>query len=131
MTKLADASYLIAWFLGDTRIESANRSMAFATLPHQYAETFLYFRKHGAAAKEIEASLASVKLVVPTVAELFLAGERYLAARKAKACKASLADAMLAAVAEQRGEVLLALAEDFRHLNFKKHSGATWKVQKR
>jgi predicted nucleic acid-binding protein len=128
MTTIADASFLVAWLRGETLAPGAQR-LGFSTLPAQYAETFVHFLKRGVAPEAISSALAPVALLLATELELALAAKRYVAARRVKGCKASLADAILAAVAETRGAELLATDADFRYLNFRKTRDAVWRVR--
>jgi predicted nucleic acid-binding protein len=122
---IAGASFLVAWLRGETSTPSEHLSR-FTTLPAQYAEVYVHFLKRKVSPEAIAAALVPVALLAATEAELALAAKRYVNARRSKDCKASLADAILGAVAETRNSELLSIDEDFRHLNFRKLNGTVW-----
>lgn len=114
-----DSSFAIEWLLGSERASAVKLPAAgFATLATQYAEILVFFSKRLKDLTPLAAQLEAVSLKHADRAELSAAAQKYLLARAAGS-KASLADAMLAAVAESRDEPVATFDADFAALGCK------------
>ena len=90
----------------------------------QYAEVCAFFFRRSR--KFSVTALEAFDLVHEDTDELLTAALLYVHAR-ARASKASLADAVLAATVRNRGGVLYAFDEDFRHLGLQREALGRWK----
>lgn len=123
-TSWIDSSFAVEWLLGRDRARGYSLDPAqIATLPAQYAEICVFFLRRDESFS-IEA-LASLSIEAHTEAELLEAARLWLRARNA-GNKASLADAILAAVVRTRGGVLFSFDRDFQHLGLFRERGAIW-----
>jgi predicted nucleic acid-binding protein len=130
-TILVDASYCVAWLCGEPRALAAPAAARMATLPSQRAEVLMYFLRRGQSCAVTAEALLMIDLLHATEAEIDLAATRYVTARRQSGCKASLADALLAAVGEKRRFDVLTLDADFLHLHFRSADGCRWSVRRR
>lgn len=118
-----DSSFAIEWLLGTRRAKRVNLGDEVrSTLPAQYAEIFIFFLRHGYDPVHIVNELEGLDLWQPQKTHLQRAGFLYLEARKRKG-KASLADAILAAVAYVRQEKIASFDQDFSRLGFSHRNG--------
>ncbi|HYC91231.1 MAG TPA: PIN domain-containing protein [Thermoanaerobaculia bacterium] len=120
-----DTSFAVEWLRGTPRASETGfrRSARMQILPLQYAEVCAYFIRQRR--KFSLAVLDPLEIVTVGVQELVAAADLYLRARAAGS-KASLADAVLAATVRNRGGVLYAFDEDFRHLGLQQESIGRW-----
>lgn len=124
-----DASFAIEWYLNSPAV-------ARITLPpgevgmvsQQYAETLVFFRKQDKELSRILNALSPIRLIEPNRTQLLQASELYVKARREPRCKASLADAILASMVLDQGEVLFSLDQDFRYLSLRPWDEAKWRV---
>lgn len=122
-----DASFGVEWLLGTPRAAQVVLPREpLAILPAQFAEILAYFARRMGDLAPVMAQLEALNLEVATRRELMFAARLYHEAR-ARRSKASLADAMLAAVARERKESLLAFDADFAELGLKGRRGV-WMV---
>ncbi len=123
-----DSSFAVEWLAGTERAEKVQyESEPLGILPSQYAETFVLFLKKGFEPENVAQQLESLEIKHPENIHLQLAAKLYLEARKSPKSKASLADAILAAVAYHRHEKILAFDGDFKDLGFKEKNGV-WSI---
>jgi predicted nucleic acid-binding protein len=121
-----DASFAIEWLGGTKRAKDVDPKPGrnVRILPLQYAEVCAYFLRSNR--KFSPALLGGMELVHADADELLQAAFHYGRAR-ALGSKASMADAILAATVLDRGGVLYAFDEDFRHLGLRRESPGRWK----
>lgn len=114
-----DSSFAVEWLLGTDRAREIEVSVknGLAILPAQYAEILAYFMRKTSNSMVVIDQLEALDLEHPDKSELQLAAQLYDSARRRKS-KASLADAILAAVAESRGGEIFSFDDDFRYLGF-------------
>lgn len=120
-----DSSFAVEYLLGTARAGQVTLGGEhLVTLPAQFAEIAAFFLRRD---PEFEiAQLEPIDLTAPDETDSFAAARLYLAARSSKS-KASLADALLAATARNRGGDILAFDEDFRHLGFTRVEPGLWR----
>lgn len=120
-----DASFAVEWLRGTARAaESGFRLSARPQiLAMQYAEVCAYFLRERR--KFSPGVLEPLQLVTAGPEELLDGANLYGRARDAGS-KASLADAVLAAVVRGRGGVLYTFDEDFRHLGLQREGVGRW-----
>jgi predicted nucleic acid-binding protein len=119
-----DSSFAIEFLLGERRAAGVNLgSRQLVTLPAQYAEICAFFLRRDPGFDPTP--LEQLELVAVDEGEALAAAKLYVAART-DGSKASLADAMLAAVVRSRGGELLAFDDDFRHLGMHRESSGRW-----
>lgn len=124
-----DASFAIAWLVDDPRLEAWSDSLTDLAMPgHHYAETLGFFLRKGLDLTRVRSELETVQLVHPDRSHLEEASLLYFQARRSSSCKASLADAILAAMASRERETLLSFDEDFRYLGLVQFEKARWKA---
>ncbi len=122
-----DSSFAIEWLLGTPRAEKVKLGNdALGILPAQYAETFTFFLKKDYDPLLISQQLEALELKYPEKIELKRASFLYLEARQHKS-KASLADAILAAVAQERKEKIASFDDDFSDLGLKQYQNF-WEI---
>lgn len=120
-----DSSFAVEWLLGTERPKGVDfQGEELAVLPMQYTETFVYFMKQGVDPLVISQQLVALELRNPEKVDLQKAAFLYLEAREKKS-KASLADALLAAVAQRHQEKIVAFDDDFADLGMIK-KGHYW-----
>lgn len=118
-----DASFAIEWLLGTAKAaEITLPRTEKGILPAQYSEILVYFGRRVGDLSPVIEQLEALKLEHPNKGELQEAAQIYLQAKKQKS-KASLVDAMLAAVAIKRNESLLSFDSDFADLGLKNSEG--------
>jgi len=126
-----DASFAIEWLQGTKKVKSVSlRKLVgqFGILSAQYIETLVYFEKRSMDSteySEIIKQLTAFTIYHPKVSELHYTSTLYLKARQ-QSSKASLADALLAAVTTLRKDTLLAFDNDFQDLGLRKISSGRW-----
>ena len=120
-----DSSFAVEWLLGTPRAAEVGlrRSARAQILTMQYAEVCAYFIRQRR--KFSPAVLEPLDLTTADAQELLDGASLYARARAAGS-KASLADAVLAAVVHSRGGVLYTFDEDFRDLALKRESPGRW-----
>ena len=119
-----DSSFAIEFLLGEHRaagVKLGGRQLL--TLPTQYAEICAFFLRRDPAFDS--SALELLELVAVDEGEAIAAAKLYVTARAAGS-KASLADAMLAALVHTRGGELLAFDDDFRHLGLRHVAPGRW-----
>lgn len=118
-----DASFAIEWLLGTAKAAEMNLPRTEkGILPAQYSEILVYFGRRIGDLSPVVEELEALKLEHPNKEELQEAAQIYLQAKKQKS-KASLVDAILAAVAIKRNESLLSFDSDFADLGLKNSQG--------
>ena len=118
-----DSSFAVEWLMGSARSKALDVSRdTLGILPMQYAETFAFFLKREVNPLQIARQLESLTLISPDKIHLQQASLLYLEARRQKS-KASLADAVLAAVAHERREKILSFDQDFAFLGLSEKQG--------
>ena len=118
-----DSSFAIEWLLGTERVAKfVLPDESHAILPTQYAEVMAYFCKRMDDPSSAASQLEALQLATPTRYELQQATKLYVMARE-KRSKASLADAILAAVAINRKCKVLSFDADFAALGFREKAG--------
>lgn len=123
-----DSSFAIEWLSGSLRAGRVKLPTdALGILPQQYAETFTFFLKQGHDPIKIANELDTLELKSPKKIHLQLGSQLYFKARQAPKSKASLADAVLAAVIHVSREKLVAFDQDFSNLDLKEKNGI-WQV---
>ncbi|MGB0680393.1 MAG: PIN domain-containing protein [Polyangiales bacterium] len=96
---LLDASFVIAWLLGEARAARLPvHAHLLGILPAQYCEVLVHFLRRGVSRAHLLAQLTPIDRLAPQEDELQDAAERYLTARRQQS-KASLADAIMVATA--------------------------------
>ena len=112
------------WLLGLKRAASFDLSATnLAILPSQFAEICVFFlRRDPEFSPQV---LAAIELEMATEQELLDAALLWIRARALKK-KASLADAMIAAVVRGRGDMLLSFDHDFATLGLVETSPGLW-----
>lgn len=125
-----DSSFAIPWLLGDpmTRRVSLGEE-ARGVLPAQYGEVLVYFGKRLEDLTVVVAQLESLSLGQLEKGEIEMAAQLFVKARleaRQKKSKASLADAMLAAVSRQRHETVLSFDHDFISLGLTQSQPGLW-----
>ena len=114
-----DSSFAIEWLLGTERAKKADfKKESPAILPMQYMETFVFFLKMKLDPIRIANELEALELIQPVKPHLQEASFLYREARLRKS-KASMADAILAAVAYERKEKVASFDRDFDSLGLK------------
>ena len=122
-----DSSFAIEWLLETDRAKQAEISdTPLAILPMQYMETFSFFLKKLVDPMQIIRELSPLEMTHPEKIHIQRGSFLYLEARRQKS-KASLADALLAAVVAERRECLLSFDEDFSFLGLKGKNGL-WNI---
>ena len=120
-----DSSFAVEWLQGLERAKGAELGdELLAILPSQYLEVYSFFLKMGRSPVAIAHELEPLELKNPEKVHLQHAASLYLEARRKKS-KASLADALLAAVARVNAEKIAAFDGDFAFLGLKKQ-GVFW-----
>ena len=118
-----DSSFAIEWLLGTKKAASVPLSHEpLSILPLQYIETLTYFFRREVDPLRITNEMEGLELKHPEKLHLPQASLLYLEARKRNS-KASLADALLATVAQERGEKIASFDHDFAALGFKLKGG--------
>ena len=121
-----DSSFAIPWLLGDPMIRRVSLGEeARGILPAQYGEILVYFGKRLEDLTVVVAQLESLSLGQLEKGEIEMAAQLFVRARRKKS-KASLADAMLAAVAHQRHETVLSFDHDFISLGLTQSQPGLW-----
>ena len=119
-----DASFAIEWLVGSKRAESISlRGQQLGILPMQYLETLVFFQKRMKDSALITEQLDSLELRHPTTAQLHHAAYLYVQARHQKNSKASLADALMAAVARDTNDAIASFDLDLKHLGLTLENG--------
>lgn len=119
-----DSSFAVAWLLGESKASEINFSrQPLGILPSQYAETLCFFGRQKSDLTVVINEMEITHLVSPLKNDLLLASELYLKARYTHKSKASLADAILAAVAIHHEEMILSFDQDFKFLGFENRQG--------
>lgn len=123
-----DSSFAVEWLLGTDKAKRIKLPQeAMGILPQQYAETFVFFLRRGLDPTAIANELESLELMAPEKTHLQLGAQLYAKARLSHKSKASLADAVLAAVVLVNGEKLLAFDRDFSQLGLHEKN-ALWQA---
>lgn len=118
-----DSSFAVEWLLGAERAGKVPLGEEpLGILPMQYLETFAYFLKKNFDPLTVTNQLEALEMVHPEKIHLQSASALYLQARKRKS-KASLADALLAAVAHDRKEKVASFDGDFDSLGLVEKGG--------
>lgn len=119
-----DASFAVEWLLGIPRAKDFIDigRQAIGLLPFQYMEILAFFLKKGKELQSIVNQLEPCRLFNPDTLTLQLGAKLYCQARLENS-KASLADALLAAVCHQTKEKLLAFDNDFLSLGLRQKEG--------
>lgn len=121
-----DTSFAVEWLLGMPRAKGlVDVQQPLGLLPMQYMETLIFFLKKGEELQIITNQLEPCRLFNPDNATLKLGARLYYQSRLQKS-KASLADALLAAVCHQTKEKLLAFDNDFVSLRLKQQKEGYW-----
>ncbi|MCC7345533.1 MAG: PIN domain-containing protein [Deltaproteobacteria bacterium] len=121
-----DSSFAVEWLLGTDKAKRVKLPQeAMGILPQQYAETFVFFLRRGLDPTAIANELESLELIPPEKTHLQLGAQLYAKARLSNKSKATLADAVLAAVVLVSGEKLLAFDRDFSELGLQEKN-ALW-----
>lgn len=122
-----DASFAVEWLLGLPRARGFLdiQGQPIRILPMQYMEILVFFLKRGKEVGETAAELEPCQIVSPNNEALKLGARLYCRARLEKS-KASLSDALLAAVCHQTRETLLAFDSDFTALGLKEKKEGHW-----
>lgn len=119
-----DSSFAIEWLLGIPRAKEVvhlqGQSLGF--LPMQYMEVVAFFLKKGHEPQVIINQLEPCQLFNPDIKVLRMGAKLYCQARLQKS-KASLADALLAALCHQTKEKLLGFDNDFATLGLRQKEG--------
>lgn len=119
-----DSSFAIEWLAGTDRAAGTRLGEEpLRILPMQYAETVVFFLKQKWELPAIAKELTAVELQHPTVVDLQRASWMYLMARQRRRNKASLADALLAAVATAQRMPIATFDRDFADLGFRERRG--------
>ena len=120
-----DSSFAIEWLAGMSTARKVRLPQGpLGILSMQYLEVFIFFLRQGQDPLAISRELERLELRNPERVHLQYAGPLYLDARKKKS-KASLADALLAAVSHIEEEGVLSFDRDFATLGLKAR-GALW-----
>jgi predicted nucleic acid-binding protein len=119
-----DSSFVVEWLLGTERVRGVPLdASSLAILPAQFAEVCVFFlRRDPRFTAEV---LQTLELVAAEPDEMIDAARLFLAAR-ARRSKASLADALLAAVAGRRGGVVYSFDQDLRYLGLMERQECIW-----
>lgn len=118
-----DSSFAVEWLSGTARAEKVKLTGdPLGILPMQYTEILVFYLRQGIDVIPITNELEHLELIHPQKEDLGHAGMLYVRARKNHS-KASLADALLAAVAHKRNEKILAFDHDFADLGMKQKGG--------
>jgi predicted nucleic acid-binding protein len=121
-----DSSFAIEWLIGTQKAKKISLAGdPRAILPAQYAEILCYFFRNFNDYSTVAEELEILVLEHPTREELQQASILYCQSRSKKK-KASLADAILAAVASYRNEPLLSFDKDFSELGLIEKSPGVW-----
>jgi len=119
-----DTSFAVEWLCGTERASQVNLPRGpLGLLSMQYAEVYVFFLRKGMDHKSIAGQLDFLELGFPEKIHLQLAAQLYIEARVDVKNKASLADALLAAVAYERKEKIIAFDRDFSSLGFEEEEG--------
>ncbi len=118
-----DSSFAIEWLLGTERASKVMLTPEpLGILAAQYAEILSYFLRRTEDVTLIIEQLEALSLATPEKRELQFAARIYHQARQRNS-KASLADAILAAVATMKGEQVLSFDQDFASLGLVEKNG--------
>ena len=118
-----DSSFAVEWLLGTDRAKKVILPQEpLVILPMQYAETTVFFLRTDTDPASVMKALEALEIKQAEKSHLQEAARLYLKARKLKS-KASLADAILAAVAGERHEEIASFDQDFSALGFKEKNG--------
>lgn len=121
-----DSSFAIPWLLGDPTTRRVGSGEAVrGVLPAQYGEILVYFGKRLEDLTVVVVQLESLSLGQLEKEEIEMAAQLFVKARRNKS-KASLADAMLAAVSHRRHEAVLSLDRDFIFLGLTRSQSGLW-----
>lgn len=126
-----DSSFAIEWLLGTRSAKMLELpAQALSILPQQYAEVLVYFYKAMSDISPVVEQLEYLSLGQPERVDLVLACQLYGEARRKKS-KASLSDAILAAVASNAKSALLSFDGDFHYLGFVEETTGVWRARSR
>ena len=118
-----DSSFAVEWLRGTKRAEKVSLPEGpLAILPMQYAETTVFFLRAGSDPVAIIKALEALEIKNAEQFHLQEGVRLYWQARGLKS-KASLADAILAAVACERHEAIASFDQDFSALGLKEKNG--------
>lgn len=118
-----DSSFAIEWLLGTDRAKRVRiEDKPLGVLGAQYAETLIFFLRRGIDPLQTVNELEALELYSPRKIHFQQGSLLYFEARRNKS-KASLSDALLAAVASEKGEPIASFDADFSFLGFKEKSG--------
>lgn len=113
-----DSSFAIEWLIGTKRAQNVSLpKRKRAILPQQYTEILAFFGKKMKDLTPVIEELEGLALQNASKHDLQFAAQLYLEARQKKS-KASLADAVLAAVATLNKKPVCTFDRDFQHLGF-------------
>ena len=120
----ADSSFAVEWLSGTDRAKRIDLPKGtLSILPMQYCEIFSFFLKKSLDPVTVANELEALDLQPADKIHLQQASMMYVVARRNPKCKASLADAILAATAKERREKIVAFDDDFADLGLKEKSG--------
>jgi predicted nucleic acid-binding protein len=121
-----DSSFAIEWLLGRSRAKIIQlEADSYSVLGNQYVEILIFFLKLGKKTEDIVRQLEFLEFITPEKEDWISAGMLYSEARQQKS-KASLADAVLAAIVIREEGKLLSFDHDFRSLRLKEMKAGIW-----